>query len=126
MKTENFILSSKVIKLINEKFDLQLRLHQKKTRVVKVASLDAPQTIIYHYVQYRYWNKKKDKLCYFTQKIPGVSGKRRQDDNTILKVVEPVLKNKMTIKDAFKQARELLQLAHRSLYSMELVTSSRC
>ena len=35
MKTKNLILSSKIIKFFNEKFDLQLRLHQKKTRIVK-------------------------------------------------------------------------------------------
>ena len=70
MKTKNFILSSKIIKFFNEKFDLELRLHQKKSRVVKVASLDTPQTITYHYAQYRYWKQRKRQTLLFYAENP--------------------------------------------------------
>jgi hypothetical protein len=81
-------------------------LHKKKTRIIQNASIDKPKLTIFHYGQYKYFDKNKQKYCFITEKLPGVTGKRRYDDNTILLVVKPVLKNEMTISYASSCAKE--------------------
>ena len=74
------ISPSKIIKFFNEKFDPQLRLHQKKTRVVKGASLDTPQTVTYHYAQYLILEQRKRQTLLFYAETPVVTGRKTKEN----------------------------------------------
>ena len=81
-------------------------LHKKKIRIVQNANIDKVQYTIYYIGQYKYFDKNSNKYRYVTDKIEGVTGKRRYDDNTIIRAVKPVIKNEMTISYASKYARK--------------------
>ena len=86
------------------------KLHKEKTRTIHSANLDKPKIILYHIGQYKYYDEKDKKTKYITEKIPDVLGKRRHDKTTMLKTLEPVLRNEMTIQYASQQAKNLLNL----------------
>lgn len=75
-----------------------------------MANLDGERYILYHIGQYKYYDDIECRYKYVTEKIAGVTGKRRHNDDTILKAVKPVLKNEMTIQNASLQSQELLNL----------------
>jgi hypothetical protein len=85
-------------------------LHKRKSRLIKIADLHEKKLIRYHYGQYKYFDNKKQRIRYITEKIPDVIGKMRHDKFTILKSTEPVLKNQMTILYASEQSRNTFHL----------------
>lgn len=76
-----------------------------------MANLDNERYILYHIGQYKYYDDIECRYKYITEKIVGVTGKRRHSDDTILKAVKPVLRNEMTIQNASSQCQELLNLS---------------
>lgn len=102
----NLIKKEKFIPEINK----TCKLHKTKHRLVKTAHFEKAKCILFVYGQYKYFDEVENKMKYFTEKLPNVSGKRRHDNITILKSVEPVLQSEMTIQYAAKQARDLFNL----------------
>lgn len=90
--------------------DKTARLHKRKTRTIKIADLNGPRFIRYHIGQYKYFSEKEGRYKYITEQVPKTIGKMRHDKSTVIKVVEPVLRNEMTIDYASKQGRNLLNL----------------
>jgi hypothetical protein len=86
------------------------KLHRNTTRTIYIANLECPKIIIYHIGQYKYYSEEEKCIKYITERIPDVMGKRRHDNSTILKSVQPVLTDDMTIQAAAGQARKLLNL----------------
>jgi hypothetical protein len=86
------------------------KLHKKKQRMIKVADLDNPRLILYHTGQYKYYSETEKRYKYITEKVPETVGKMRHNLPTIIKAIEPVLRNEMTINYASQQGRDLLNL----------------
>ena len=111
---QNEPLVEKVFLIKKEKYFPEVgkhcRLHQKKERIIKVADINHPKQILYYYGTYKYWDDQAKKMRYITEKLPGVTGKRRHNNDTILKACEPVLRNEITHSYAAKQGRDLLNL----------------
>ena len=81
-------------------------LHKKKIRIVQNANIDKVQYTIYYIGQYKYFDKNSNKYRYITDKIEGVTGKRRYDDNIIIKSLKSVITNQMTISEVSKYLKK--------------------
>jgi len=87
------------------------KLHKRKKRMIKVANLEGPRFILYHIGQYKYFSEEKGRYRYITEQVPETIGKMRHDKDTVIKLLEPVIRNEMTIDYASKQGRRLLNLS---------------
>jgi hypothetical protein len=85
-------------------------LHKVKTRTIYKADLEAEVILKYQLGQYRYFDEISGKDCYYTEPIPGVIGKKRHTNKTILQATEPAIRDEMSLKASAEQARNLLHL----------------
>ena len=79
--------------IIHPVYNVKCKLNKSKTRLIKNASLDKPEATLYKIGQYCYIDPNTKKKKYYTPLIPGVTGKRRHDNNSILKIITPAIKN---------------------------------
>ena len=91
--------------MIHPKLGIECKHYKTKTRYIKTASLNAPRYITYKLAQYKYKDPKTGKICYWTQEIPDVTGKKKYTNKSIILVTEESLLGKKTLLAASEQAK---------------------
>lgn len=85
--------------------------HCERTRgPIKHASLEGPKATLYKIAQYKYLHPDTGKTCYYTPPVPGVTGMKRHDTQSILRTVQPVIMDEMTNSAAAHQGRSTFNL----------------
>jgi len=74
-------------KIIHPKYNVECKIHKRKTRRVMIASLYGKEVILYHTAQYKFFNPETNKQCYYTPPIDGLIGKKRHDTKQYLLLV---------------------------------------
>lgn len=101
-----------------------------RRKPIKHASVEGPKMTQYINAQYTFIHPDTGKRSYYTPPLPGVIGKKRHDTATILKVMEPVIRNEMTNTAAARQGRHTFHLTtvpgtvHKWLDQIDVDTKS--